>query len=296
MIIFKDVTKTFQEDFWKKKKFALENLSFSLEENKVTGFLGRNGAGKTTSIKILLDLIKPTSGSVEFSKALGKNLSQVKSQIGYLPERPYFYPNLTGKEFVGYLLSLNDKKLKNYQSRFNDLAQTLKIDHAIDRKIRGYSKGMLQRIGFISTVIHDPRLIIMDEPLSGLDPIGRKELKEAIIREKNAGKTIFFSSHIVPDLEEISDNILLIDQGKKIKDSPLEDFYSEVTTEVEFIVNALPEKYSDKFFQNGDHYRGKFDINLKQEVLKEIVDKNIEVVSVNPIRPKLEEISYGDYL
>ena len=296
MITFKDVTKTFQEDFWKKKKYALDNLSFSLEENKVTGFLGRNGAGKTTSIKILLDLIKPTSGSVEFSKTLGKNLSQVKSQIGYLPERPYFYPNLTGKEFVRYLLSLNDKKFKNYTQRFNELSQVLKIDHAVDRKMRGYSKGMLQRIGFISTVIHDPRLIIMDEPLSGLDPIGRKELKEAIIREKNAGKTIFFSSHIVPDLEEISDNILLIDNGKKIKDSPLEDFYSEVTSEVEFIVNSLPKKYSSNFTQNGDHYRGNFDINLKQEVLKEIVDRNIEVVSINPIRPKLEEITYGDYL
>ena len=296
MITFKDVTKTFQEDFWKKKKYALENLSFSLAENKVTGFLGRNGAGKTTSIKILLDLIKPTSGTVEFSKVLGKNLSQVKSQIGYLPERPYFYPNLTGKEFVGYLLSLNDKKLKNYIQRFNELSQILKIDHAVDRKMRGYSKGMLQRIGFISTVIHDPRLIIMDEPLSGLDPIGRRELKEAIIREKKAGKTIFFSSHIVPDLEEISDHILLIDHGKKIKDSPLEDFYSEVTTEVEFIVNSLPEKFSSHFTQNGDHYRGNFDINLKQVVLKEIIEKNIEIVSINPIRPKLEEITYGDYL
>ena len=188
MITFKEVTKTFQEDFWKKEKIALDKLSFSLEENKVTGFLGRNGAGKTTSIKILLDLIKPSSGSVAFSTLLGRNLAEVKSHIGYLPERPYFYPNLTGKEFVKYLLSLSDKKFKNYSSRFDELSETLKIDHAVDRKMRGYSKGMLQRIGFISTVIHNPMLIIMDEPLSGLDPIGRKELKEAIIREKKEGK------------------------------------------------------------------------------------------------------------
>ena len=298
MITFKEVTKTFQEDFWKKEKIALDKLSFSLEENKVTGFLGRNGAGKTTSIKILLDLIKPSSGSVAFSTLLGRNLAEVKSHIGYLPERPYFYPNLTGKEFVKYLLSLSDKKFKNYSSRFDELSETLKIDHAVDRKMRGYSKGMLQRIGFISTVIHNPMLIIMDEPLSGLDPIGRKELKEAIIREKKEGKTIFFSSHIVPDLEEISDNILLIDQGKKIKDSPLEDFYSEVTSEIEILVSSLPSGFSksNKFEQSGEYFKGIFGISEKSEVINSIVSNNIEILSLNPIRPKLEDLTYGDYL
>jgi ABC-2 type transport system ATP-binding protein len=138
----------------------------------------------------------------------------------------------------------------------------------------------------------------MDEPLSGLDPIGRKELKEAIIREKKEGKTIFFSSHIVPDLEEISDNILLIDQGKKIKDSPLEDFYSEVTSEIEILVSSLPSGFSksDKFEQSGEYFKGTFEISEKSDVINSIFSNNIEILSLNPIRPKLEDLTYGDYL
>ena len=228
MITFKEVSKSFQEDFWKPKSWALDNLSFSLEEGKVTGFLGRNGAGKTTSIKIILDFIRPDKGLVSFSKSLGNRQRDIKSNIGYLPERPYFYPELTGKDFCRYLIELNDKKFKDYNKRFLELAETLKMTSALDQKMKGYSKGMLQRIGFISTVLHDPKLIIMDEPLSGLDPIGRKELKEAILNEKSQGKTIFFSSHIVPDLEEVSDNILLIEKGKKIKEDRLENLLEEV--------------------------------------------------------------------
>ena len=140
MITFKEITKTFQEDFWKPKKFALDNLSFSLEEGKVTGFLGRNGAGKTTSIKILLDLIKADKGSVEFSPSLGKSISEIKSNMGYLPERPYFYRDLTGKDFCRYLIELSDKKFKDYEKSFNDLSSRLKMDHAVDQKMRGYSK------------------------------------------------------------------------------------------------------------------------------------------------------------
>ena len=298
MITFKDVSKSFQEDFWKPKRWALDNLSFSLEEGKVTGFLGRNGAGKTTSIKIILDFIRPDKGMVTFSKNLGTNQRKIKSNIGYLPERPYFYPDLTGREFCRYLIELNDKKFREYKKRFYEIAEILKMTNAVDQKMKGYSKGMLQRIGFISTVLHNPKLIIMDEPLSGLDPIGRKELKEAILNEKSQGKTIFFSSHIVPDLEEVSDNILLIEKGKKIREDRLDKMLEGNSKEVLFIIRS-----SDSILFNetrsephGEYQHLTLPLAKKYDFLDYLKSKNIELISFAPVNPSLEDLVYGAHL
>ncbi|MAW07471.1 MAG: phosphonate ABC transporter ATP-binding protein [Halobacteriovoraceae bacterium] len=298
MITFKEVSKSFQEDFWKPKRLALDNLSFSLEEGKVTGFLGRNGAGKTTSIKIILDFIRPDQGVISFSKTLGTNQRKIKSNIGYLPERPYFYPDLTGKDYCRYLIELNDKKFRDYKSRFFELAETLKMTLAIDQKMKGYSKGMLQRIGFISTVLHDPKLIIMDEPLSGLDPIGRKELKEAILTEKSRGKTIFFSSHIVPDLEEVSDNILLIEKGKKIKEDKLEKMLEGNSTEILFILKYKNVISFDNFNSDphGEYQHLTLPMVKKTSFLDYIKEHNIELISFAPVNPSLEDLVYGAHL
>ena len=163
MLKFHNITKTFNSELFSQPFTALSDVSFEVESGKVVGFLGANGAGKTTSLKIAMDFIRPTSGHVEFDKSLGKNKTDILSQIGFLPERPFFYPHLKGRDFcffMGKLLNLSNKeiseKIKYWAPRF-------KIEFALDREINTYSKGMLQRIGFLVTLIHDPAFIILDE-------------------------------------------------------------------------------------------------------------------------------------
>lgn len=194
MIEFCEISKVFNTDLLKKKFQALNNVSFSIPENKIIGFLGANGAGKTTSIKIGMDFIRPTSGTIKYGKSLGGSKKEAFKNIGYLPERPYFYPHLTGRDFCKYLSQLSNVKRTTFNERIDKWAPIFKIDYALDRYINNYSKGMLQRIGFLATIIHNPKLIILDEPLSGLDPIGRKELKDVIVNLYKDGKTVFFSS------------------------------------------------------------------------------------------------------
>jgi len=173
MLEFIEITKTFSSDLLKKPFKAVDNLSFKIESGKTIGFLGANGAGKTTSIKMAMDFIRPTSGQIVYHEALGKNRSQVFSNIGYLPERPFFYPHLTGRDFccyMGKLVGLSDSVIKD---RIQFWGPKFKIDFALDREIKTYSKGMLQRTGFLSTLLHDPKLIVLDEPLAGVDPIGQ---------------------------------------------------------------------------------------------------------------------------
>ena len=299
MIKFENVTKSFQEDFWKQPKKALDNLSFEIASGRVTGFLGRNGAGKTTSIKIMLEFIKAESGRVHYSPELGKNMREIKSNIGYLPERPYFYPDLKGREFIKLLLNLSGKKLRNHHQDLKLWSEKLKIDHALDQKIRGYSKGMLQRLGFISAIIHDPKFIIMDEPLSGLDPIGRHELKTAIMDLKDLGKTIFFSSHIVQDLEEVSEDILLIQDGKFLKGGALIDLVKVDSDVCEIFlgseVNNLPVEVIEERHLDGQTMVIVNKEN-KEKLMRYCLDESIEVMSLKTPRPTLEELTYGEHL
>ena len=299
MIKFENVTKSFQEDFWKQPKKALDNLSFEISSGRVTGFLGRNGAGKTTSIKIMLEFIKADSGKVHYSSELGKNMREIKSNIGYLPERPYFYPDLKGREFIKLLLNLSGKKLRNHHQDLKLWSEKLKIDHALDQKIRGYSKGMLQRLGFISAIIHDPKFIIMDEPLSGLDPIGRHELKTAIMDLKDLGKTIFFSSHIVQDLEEVSEDILLIQDGKFLKGGPLIDLVKVDSDICEIFlgseVNNLPVEVIEERHLDGQTMVIVNKEN-KEKLIRYCLEQSIEVMSLKTPRPTLEELTYGEHL
>ena len=227
MISFEHITKTFKPDFWAKGFMALDHVNFSIPEGKIVGFLGANGAGKTTSLKILMGFIRATKGKVHFSEKLGKTKREILSQIGYMPERPYFYPHLTGSEFIHYLAHLCDVKNSDLKNRKKYWGEALKIDFAFERKIRSYSKGMLQRLGFLVSLIHDPKIIIMDEPLSGLDPIGRKEFKDAIIKVNKEGKTVFFSSHIVPDVEEVCETVIFLEKGKRIYEGSIDDLIAE---------------------------------------------------------------------
>ncbi len=297
MIEFNGVTKVFKTELLTQPFVALDDVSFKVPQGSMVGFLGANGAGKTTSLKIIMDFIRPTSGQVDF-KNLGKDRFEIFKNIGFLPERPYFYQNLTGHEFLHFMGSLSEISSSEIKLRSLKWAPRFKIDHALSRQLKTYSKGMLQRIGFMATILHEPDLIILDEPLSGLDPIGRKELKDVIVEVHREGKTVFFSSHIVPDIEEICDRVIFLKEGRLVYDGAVEKLLkSEAQTEylVKFKMNGQIQLSAP--IKNHENFPGDLQVvtvteSSKGELLQELVAKNIDIIGVEYIKPSLEEIFY----
>lgn len=281
MLECNNISKSFKKDFWSREFIALNDISFSLKEGRVVGFLGANGAGKTTLIKIILGFIKPDSGDVKIlSESWCDN--KVRSLIGYMPERPYYYQNLTGYEFLKYcgeLQNLSKNKIKNNIERW---ASKLEIKFALDRKIKGYSKGMLQRLGFVSVLLHNPKLIILDEPLSGLDPIGRKEFKDVIKEVNDEGVSVFFSSHIVNDVEEVCDDVLVLENGGIIYNGPIKDLVTKNTSN-EFEVIYMDNDVINTVTLNEE--------NKDSEILK-LLHEGHSLSKVVRKSPSLEEIVY----
>src|SRR6202162_1339480 len=221
--------KEFTTGFFRKKSVAVEKLDLSVSEGEIFGFLGPNGAGKTTTIKMLLGLIYPTAGNAWM---LGEPISNVemRKNIGFLPEQPYFYDYLTAEEFLSFYGGLFYIQSAALNPKIRELLSLVGLEGREKTQLRKFSKGMLQRIGIAQALINDPKLIILDEPMSGLDPIGRKEVREIILHLKEKGKAIFFSSHILPDVEMICDRIGIIGNGKLLKTGRVEELISATGT------------------------------------------------------------------
>ncbi len=299
MIQFENVNKSFVEDFWKAPKKVLKDLSFEVKVGSLCGFLGANGAGKTTSLKAALGFIKIDSGQINFDSSLGSNFKEVRSKVGYFPEGPYFYPYMTGREFCHYLGKLQEISRTQIESQVSKWGKKLNIDYALDKKIRAYSKGMLQRLGFLTSLLHDPKLIILDEPLSGLDPIGRKEFKETLVNLNNEGKTVFFSSHIVSDVEEICDELIVIRDG--------ELFYSGTTNKIlslqekqfcyaNFVNTAndlLPDFISESINLSNGVTKVSFLEEKRRGFLDWVQEKGVELLELGVERPSLEQVIYN---
>lgn len=298
MLKFEHVTKSFQDDFWKKPKKVVNDLSFEVVPGSLCGFLGANGAGKTTSIKATLDFIKIDSGKISFSEQLGKTPMEIRSKIGYFPEGPYFYPHMTGRQFCLYLGQLQKIPNKDITQRMNYWGERLSIAFAFDKKIRGYSKGMLQRLGFLSCLIHEPKLIILDEPLSGLDPLGRKEFKDILLELNNKGVTIFFSSHIVSDVEEICDSLVVIKSGELFYSGRTDSLLNTQTSKnyrVAFLGKRVPNDVGDfyKSLKNRDNYHlGVIPKDKKDDFLESLKRENADLQELVLERMTLEEIIY----
>jgi ABC-2 type transport system ATP-binding protein len=234
-----DLCKIFRVGFWGEKVTAVHRLSLEVQRGEVFGFLGPNGAGKTTTIKILMGLIYPTSGTATiFGRAVGDPVA--KAKVGFLPESPYFYDYLTGREFLrfyGHLFGLRGAAL---DKRTDELLEVVGMAHARDLQLRKFSKGMLQRVGIAQALINDPELVVLDEPMSGLDPVGRKEVRDLILRLKESGKTIMFSSHILHDAELLCDRVAMIMKGRLVASGSVSDLVDEgATRSVELVVEHV---------------------------------------------------------
>lgn len=220
---------------------VVDNLSLDVKEGVMFGFLGPNGAGKTTTMKMMIGLTDASKGSIKIDELDSKTI-KVKEQIGYMPEDPYFYDHLTAIEFMNFMSSLfsNKKKDNSTIQQFNNstivnLLKEVGLNNVADKKIGHFSKGMKQRLGLAQALVNDPKYIFLDEPLDGLDPIGRREFKQILLNLKKKGKTIFFNSHILSDVEEICDQIGIINKGKLIYSGSVKQFRGNKTLEDAFV-------------------------------------------------------------
>src|SRR5688572_24969448 len=219
------LAKTFRLDFYRKSVQAVRDVSFDVHRGEVFGFLGPNGAGKTTTLKMLMGLVKPTRGRAE---VLGRPVNDVeaKRRLGYLPETPYFYEYLTPEEFLDLVGALFDLRAAERKQRRDRLIERVGLGHARGRPLRKFSKGMLQRVGIAQALMGHPELVVLDEPMTGLDPLGRKEIRDLILELKGEGRTVFFSTHILPDVEMTCDRVAMIFAGKIRNVGPLQELVS----------------------------------------------------------------------
>nr|BFD58621.1 hypothetical protein CKG001_07280 [Bdellovibrio sp. CKG001]BFD62046.1 hypothetical protein BdHM001_07270 [Bdellovibrio sp. HM001] len=220
------LNKTFKGGLFEKDRHVLRDVSFALPEGQTSGFVGSNGAGKTTTIKCIFDFIRPDSGQIHF---FGKPLtSESKTRVGYLPERPYLYEFLTGMEFLRLHWNLcYGASLKDFHERAHEALKKVDLFEAKDRRLRTYSKGMLQRIGIAQAILTRPDLLILDEPMSGLDPDGRAMVKDILREEQKRGVSLFFSSHLLQDMEELCSHLVVINRGQILYDGVLSSFMAE---------------------------------------------------------------------
>src|SRR5512145_480877 len=222
-IHIEELTKDYAVGFWRKRPYrALDRLSLQIEPGEVFGFLGPNGAGKTTTLKLLMQLIFPTSGRAEI---LGRPVGdlQVRHRIGYLPENPAFYDYLTAEELLDYFAQLFGYSAAERQQRVTALLDRIGLGRERRMQLRKYSKGMVQRVGIAQALLNDPEVIFLDEPMSGLDPLGRREIRSLILELRNQGRTIFFSSHILADAEALCSRVAVVAKGRLAASGRLTD-------------------------------------------------------------------------
>ena len=297
IIRIEGLTKDYRSGFWRRRVRVLRALSLDVQAGEVFGYLGPNGAGKTTTLKLLMGLIYPTAGRATI---LGRDTREVdmKAAVGFLPENPYFYDYLTGREFLDYYGRLFALPAGARRERVDRLLHDVGIAHAGDVPLRKYSKGMLQRIGLAQALINDPQLVVLDEPMSGLDPLGRQEVRDLILRLKASGKSIFFSTHIIPDVEVICDRVGILFGGELVTVGSLEGLLGSRIDSIEIAFSGLPP--GDPEFPAGPwvrpplHSGGRIIVTVGGEAaanqtLRALTSRGATIHAVAPVRRTLEE-------
>jgi len=285
--------KTYFVGFWRKRpKRALLPLHLTVEEGEVFGFLGPNGAGKTTTLKLLMGLVFPTRGT---ARILGRPWTdpEVKAQIGFLPEQPYFYDYLTAHELLDYYGQLSGVPARERKRRIEEVLGRVGLTDIKGLQLRKFSKGMLQRVGIAQAILHDPKLVFLDEPMSGLDPLGRREVRDLIEQLKREGKTVFFSTHILSDAEALCDRVAIIHLGSLRGVGAVEDLTSGVQGKVEVMwqgtqIPAWMKALGAECHVTGDAVRAVLHEKQQDAAIDALRRERIRLLAVTPLRTSLE--------
>jgi ABC-2 type transport system ATP-binding protein len=303
VVTIDNLTKDYEVGFWRKRKVrALDNLSLSVNAGEIFGFLGANGAGKTTTLKILMRLIFPTAGS---ARILDEDISNVlmHQRIGYLPENPYFYDYLTALEFLHYCGRIFGLAPKHCRERSRALLAQVHLDEKRwDTQLRKFSKGMLQRVGMAQAIINDPEIVFLDEPMSGLDPIGRREVRDLIASLRNQGKTVFMCSHILSDIEVLCDRVAILKRGRLSHVGYLEELRrgDQRDGRMEIVTTGIDAPSFISHFNHDSHVQLipsasglRIEIESENEVesvLAALRKGGGKLVAIQPLRQSLEEL------
>jgi ABC-2 type transport system ATP-binding protein len=291
------LVKTFRKPFTGRKVEAVRGVSFDVRRGDIFGFLGPNGAGKTTTIKMLMGLIAPTAGTMEILGVRAPS-PDVMGRVGFLPENPYVYPYLSPREFVsmcGRLCGLSRTKLRD---RVVAVLDRVGMGYAIDRPVRALSKGMLQRVGLAAALVHDPELLVLDEPMSGLDPVGRKEVRDLIVEEKHRGRTVFFSSHILTDVEMLCDRVCILRKGQVVVSGAIRELLAQGKRRTEVTVAGASESLREELKPLAMGARVVGDVLVMEldgdEAVRSVVERALRsgarLESVTPKRETLEDL------
>ena len=291
------LAKTFRKPFSGKKVDAVRGISLKVTRGQIFGFLGPNGAGKTTTIKMLTGLIAPTSGRATI---LGKDVPSpdAMGSVGFLPENPYVYPYLTPREFVSLCGRLNGMSGSKLQDAVVKVLERVGIAYAMDRPVRNLSKGMLQRTGLAAALVHDPELLILDEPMSGLDPVGRKEVRDLIVEEAQAKKTVFFSSHILSDVEMLCDAVCILRKGEVVVSGTISELVDKGVRRSEITISSPTSDFAAELEQLAETTQrvGSTIVAEVQgeEALRKVLERALaagaRIEAVTPKRETLEDI------
>ena len=295
------LSKDFPVGFWRPRpRRALDKLSLQVEAGEIFGFLGHNGAGKTTTLKLLLRLVYPTSGSARILN-LPIGDPRLAAQIGYLPETPYFYDYLTCRELLSYYAELSGVPAATRPAAVLSALRRLGMEPHADLSLRKCSKGMLQRVGLAQAIVHQPRVIFLDEPMSGLDPLGRREVRDLMLQLKAEGATIFFSTHILSDAEQICDRVAILHRGRLRGMGRLDELLAEPRPEFEVIWAPLPGRAQPDAWaqsaqllsQNGQR-RSVVAATELWNWLDALRTQGGSLLSVTPLRRSLEEVYFQE--
>jgi ABC-2 type transport system ATP-binding protein len=291
------VVKDVRPGFGLRRKRVLHDVSFTVERGEIFGFVGPNGAGKTTTMKILMGLIRATSGRATI---LGHGVGETgfHREIGFLPEHPTFYDYLTGREILDFYARLSGLDAASRRERVELLLDWVGLSHAAEQRLRGFSKGMLQRVGIAQALVHDPSVVFLDEPMSGLDPLGRMEIRDLILRLREDGKTVFMNTHILSDMEMVCDRIAIIVSGRLRYQGRIEEYLSSERGQVDITLESVTPEFATALeARYGAELRGvreriEFRVDSKDvsSVLGAALDSGAGVVSVAPHRPSLEKV------
>jgi ABC-2 type transport system ATP-binding protein len=297
-IALQELTKDYAVGFWRKRPYrALDRLTLDVEAGEVFGFLGPNGAGKTTTLKLLMQLVFPTSGRAEM---LGRPLGDlsVKRRLGYLPENPYFYDYLTAEELMQYFAALFGYPRSECRARASRLLDEVGIGAERRLQLRKFSKGMLQRVGIAQALINDPELVIFDEPMSGLDPLGRRDVRALILRLRDRGCTVFFSSHVLSDAEALCSQVAILAKGRLVAAGRLTDMRPFHASGWEMVVAGAGDRLVEALASRARRIvrlgEGRYLVDMPLEpppeaLLGELTAAGAHLVSLNPIRQTLED-------